>query len=71
MPKFLSFILGSSRLTTIFGYILGAPGVYDAVTAFSSGAHVNIRALVGSIALAALGRFARQEKPVTQVAVAQ
>ena len=68
MPKFLSFILGNSRLTSIFGYILGAPGIYDAVNAFSAGQHVNIRALVGSLTLAALGRFARQEKSVAQVA---
>jgi hypothetical protein len=63
MPKFLSFILGNSRLTTIFGYILGAPGVYQAVQAFSAGQHVDLKVLVGSIALAGLGRFGAQEKP--------
>jgi hypothetical protein len=68
MSRFLGLILGNSRITSAIGFVLAVPGVYDAITAFGAHQPVNVRGLIGSIALGLLGRFARQEKAVAQVA---
>jgi hypothetical protein len=71
MGRFLGLILGSSRLTSVFGYLLGAPGIYDAIVAFGAGQPINVKSLVASVVLAAWGRISKQEKFVPAVPAAQ
>ena len=65
MSNILAYVLGQGRVTSILGLILGAPGIHEAVTAFGSGAPVNFRALLSSVGLVLLGRFAAQEPKTT------
>lgn len=68
MNKAVSFIFGNDRVTSILGYVLGLPAVYDAFQTLASGGQVNFRTLAGGIGLAILGRLTNECKAVAVAA---
>jgi hypothetical protein len=62
MNRIFDFVLGSSRLTSVIGLVLGAPGIADAAQQFGQGQAINVRSLISNVALVLLGRFAAQTK---------